>query len=1078
MAIQTLNTIKNWFKTSLKPSQQQFWDTWDSFRHKLDKVPVKDVDGIEELIEKSIPKTSISGDLNRLTKIGYDSEEKLNLIQSNITDTGDKIIINSNTEINSKIDGKSGLKLKNLKNQFKSISEIVYNQDVIPSAGIDGTAYFPYGNTVKKVNLDKTVVDYFSFSEGDYIQSKIIVSPKNGDLFLIYFDGVSYILIKFDESGILSVLKSSNSYFSYIDIDKNDNIYVEERSSRKIFKINTYTISETVYYAGNLSLGFLGFDEELNGYFFDFESRNVIYKINESGIITNFALLNLEVGNGCVKPDGSLYITPYDYADINIYSVDKNGTSVTFFASIGYKANEPFVSENGFLYVHNNDYENGLVYKISPLGEVIILGSAGKSPRYMTVAKSGIVYISNSASYNLIKITLQEDTKLLTLDNDGNVIFSDKEVTVKSDFKTVNGESIVGTGNISLIASSDLDQTLEKGNTAIGKTLTLSNFDETAEIFLHPNSLSLNNEGNSTHLISQGSYLRSDYQSSGGGVNHLYLKRNIPGINFFNLPENPDGTTNIIPVSVNGEFADEEGNINLPSGNISGTPNVIPTFNGNGDGLENSLISIDGNTAVVTSGILNDSGLKFADLKNYTSFTKTTVRTSESFPMLTAQNENNGDIAITYQNVNKVDILNTDGVVKFTTILSSIAISLAYDSSDNLYLSHSNNSITKIDSDFNIIENFLTNITNTTLFFSNKIMFCINRETGSVIKLNTNTGETEIHCNIKPYSYFTLGDNNEFYCTDNEGVYRSDEDIITPIYLLKSITDIAYKNGIIYILDYTNSKLIGLDSEGSVVLEGTTGQWPQHIIFDNSNNIIVYSNYSPLFISQFTLIKPSGESKVIANQVGTNFRDIYKDSENNFYGVSWSSSQWTKLIYSEKNYLLALDDQGKVIGLDKKDFRDTITLENVLNAGGYAIKGNTKLTSFYEAFFNYDSSGDNQISFASKKDVNNSNLIIGNGKFQVKETGASGYTQIQIVEPVANANLRFPAPTISGDYEIALTKVFTNNTTNALSTSSLNSTYRQAQKGDTVQCLNITTGSVIYTKTDTGWVQNNVTSIV
>ncbi|KQB39475.1 hypothetical protein [Flavobacterium aquidurense] len=50
MAIQTLNTIKNWFRTGLKPTQAQFWDTWDSFRHKYDKVPVKDVEGIDELL--------------------------------------------------------------------------------------------------------------------------------------------------------------------------------------------------------------------------------------------------------------------------------------------------------------------------------------------------------------------------------------------------------------------------------------------------------------------------------------------------------------------------------------------------------------------------------------------------------------------------------------------------------------------------------------------------------------------------------------------------------------------------------------------------------------------------------------------------------------------------------------------------------------------------------------------------------------------------------------------------------------------------------------------------------------------
>ncbi|BFM41717.1 hypothetical protein CFS9_03580 [Flavobacterium sp. CFS9] len=53
MAIQTLNTIKNWFKTSAKPTQQQFWDTWDSFRHKNDKIPVKDVEGIGELLTRN-----------------------------------------------------------------------------------------------------------------------------------------------------------------------------------------------------------------------------------------------------------------------------------------------------------------------------------------------------------------------------------------------------------------------------------------------------------------------------------------------------------------------------------------------------------------------------------------------------------------------------------------------------------------------------------------------------------------------------------------------------------------------------------------------------------------------------------------------------------------------------------------------------------------------------------------------------------------------------------------------------------------------------------------------------------------
>lgn len=51
MAITALNNIKNWFKTGLIPTQAQFWDTWDSFRHKSEKVPVADVEGIDMILD-------------------------------------------------------------------------------------------------------------------------------------------------------------------------------------------------------------------------------------------------------------------------------------------------------------------------------------------------------------------------------------------------------------------------------------------------------------------------------------------------------------------------------------------------------------------------------------------------------------------------------------------------------------------------------------------------------------------------------------------------------------------------------------------------------------------------------------------------------------------------------------------------------------------------------------------------------------------------------------------------------------------------------------------------------------------
>jgi len=44
MATQSIATLKNWFKTGLKPLQQQFWDWLDSFRHVSVKITFNDLD--------------------------------------------------------------------------------------------------------------------------------------------------------------------------------------------------------------------------------------------------------------------------------------------------------------------------------------------------------------------------------------------------------------------------------------------------------------------------------------------------------------------------------------------------------------------------------------------------------------------------------------------------------------------------------------------------------------------------------------------------------------------------------------------------------------------------------------------------------------------------------------------------------------------------------------------------------------------------------------------------------------------------------------------------------------------------
>lgn len=55
-----LITIKNWFKTGLKPTQAQFWATWDSFWHKDDKIPSATIDGLQVLLDGKMDKKAIT----------------------------------------------------------------------------------------------------------------------------------------------------------------------------------------------------------------------------------------------------------------------------------------------------------------------------------------------------------------------------------------------------------------------------------------------------------------------------------------------------------------------------------------------------------------------------------------------------------------------------------------------------------------------------------------------------------------------------------------------------------------------------------------------------------------------------------------------------------------------------------------------------------------------------------------------------------------------------------------------------------------------------------------------------------
>ncbi|MDR1729939.1 MAG: hypothetical protein LBR52_04685 [Prevotellaceae bacterium] len=46
MAQQPLSQLKAWFRKGLKPTEGQFWDTWDSFWHKEEKIPMSSIENL------------------------------------------------------------------------------------------------------------------------------------------------------------------------------------------------------------------------------------------------------------------------------------------------------------------------------------------------------------------------------------------------------------------------------------------------------------------------------------------------------------------------------------------------------------------------------------------------------------------------------------------------------------------------------------------------------------------------------------------------------------------------------------------------------------------------------------------------------------------------------------------------------------------------------------------------------------------------------------------------------------------------------------------------------------------------
>ncbi|MRJ11674.1 hypothetical protein EDL98_11435 [Ornithobacterium rhinotracheale] len=79
MAKTDLNTIKQWFKNGLKPTQEQFWAWLDSFWHKDDKIPAENIEGLNEMLSSlQFPDISSKVDNTNFETFKTENTENLN----------------------------------------------------------------------------------------------------------------------------------------------------------------------------------------------------------------------------------------------------------------------------------------------------------------------------------------------------------------------------------------------------------------------------------------------------------------------------------------------------------------------------------------------------------------------------------------------------------------------------------------------------------------------------------------------------------------------------------------------------------------------------------------------------------------------------------------------------------------------------------------------------------------------------------------------------------------------------------------------------------------------------------------
>jgi hypothetical protein len=549
MAIQTLNTIKNWFKTSLKPSQQQFWDTWDSFRHKLDKVPVKDVEGIDELLNAKADKNVLNdhiSDINahaQQVNTDWNSEsgfsQLLNkpdfktingesvlgdgniIIEEGGLQNLDQTLANGNTSTKEMIFESNGgdtttynnmgVLLRGNNGTNSSLSSLgfhtvgtnglayIENKGMITVSHFGGSTLQLENNEIRHTTIDgnSSFLQFDNSKQGHFIQT---IQPKTGTIALlsdIEQEGsqtLHNILQNGNETYLEALFKSNEDEDIYenaitpkqIEIKRANN-YTPDKNEKVSLKSDLIEFAKlntgetTALFADGLGFG----NSNSNNY--SILKLNPNTTANYSNVLMPAVTEEGQTKTLATTDDLSLQ----GIVNANITGTKNSGNAtVDILKGEGEFVNSRTTIRSAANYNIFSSHEMGKNYHN--------LTNRGDDKEASIEMTSGILNFNQTNSTDRSKITTVNflpPTGNNTISfpaptgNDGSYV-----LTTTNDFKTINGQSIIGTGDIS--SAPTLQQVMDAGSAALidGEAGILSNSNNGySRFYLSGEMLELNN---------------------------------------------------------------------------------------------------------------------------------------------------------------------------------------------------------------------------------------------------------------------------------------------------------------------------------------------------------------------------------------------------------------------------------------------------------------------------------------------------------------------------------------------------------------------------------------------------------